>query len=205
MFGLNLSDSEAQALHYFPYNLSFIPFAKYSAEKNIKAKNNHQHERHIVLGDSEDESKFCEVFLNKHTTVPGSITYKSFNKDYGKSNADLIKIGISDAENVKSFLIDNKYILICNGCDYNVYNMMKDEWMLKTSILPRMRIPSNVENIESIKVRFTFDNARGVIINDQFLVMSRRNQLLFFPIWNKYYITHLDAIHVYDVKTAHTT
>ena len=124
-----------QQPNYFPYDLSCVPFAKQSAEKNIQSHNDlplqHERMRNIVIGGfCEGETEFYEVFLNKDTTVPGSITSKSLNKDYGKSNADLAKIGITHAEDIKSFLIDNKYILVYTMSMYNVYNMIKDEWMV---------------------------------------------------------------------------
>ena len=119
------------------------------------------------------------------------------NKDYGKKNADLKNVGLSNAEDVVPFLIDNKYILFHRGSAYKVYNMMKDEWMLTQE---KMTTVSDMNN--QILNRITFwNNSRSVIINDQFLILSIRHNLTIFPIWNEYRITHLSAIHVYGLKT----
>ena len=40
----------SQQPDYFPYDLSFIPFAKQNAERYIETRNNHEHDRNIVVG-----------------------------------------------------------------------------------------------------------------------------------------------------------
>ena len=187
--------SKSPTSDHFLYDLSYAPFLKQSDEKYIQTSNRQPVQNIIVGGCGGDsETEFHEVFLTKDTTEPGYVTYKSLNKDYNKSNADLKKILLNDAEDVNSFLIDEKYILIEYRTEYNVYDLINDKWLLKknNSFANKLKLNQSKE--------FFWYNARSVIINDQFYISSFGDKLYFFTVWNYNRITNLDVIQKYTIR-----
>ena len=166
----------SQTPDHFPYDLYGVPCVKQSDEKYIQQ---HKKEslRNIIIGGfrfNADETEFYELFLTKDTTEPGYITWKSFNKDYNKLNADLRKISFDSGDDVNSFLIDNQYILIEANTTYNVYDITKDEWLLN-------KYGSFHRTLSSYhKAHLHWTNSSSVIINDQFYILSLGNDLYFF-------------------------
>ena len=195
-----MSDSSnSQPPCYFPYDLSNVPFPRQSDEKYIQT-NNKEAIPNIVLGSFDGDTEFCEVLLSKDTIEPGYIKWKSLNKDHNKSNADLKKISFDDAEDVNSFLIDNKYMFIQNKTQYNVYDMIDDEWLLKENDSFYSQVYTSYDAREKESILLWYE-ARSVVINDQFYIISLHNNVYFFPVWNYYRIIDLDVLEKYSLTT----
>ena len=71
--------------------------------------------------------------MDKSKSSNGYISYKSFEKDYNKKNANLKIIGSDNADYIASYLLhDNKYLIVIHSIYYyNVYDLLNDKWLIK--------------------------------------------------------------------------
>ena len=95
------------------------PFIKYSyfcTKKNAKKneKSTKQQQKNIIIGGFDrfcDGDGFYELFLDDNDS--NSINYKSFKNYYNKTFANLKFIGLDNARNTHSYLVqNNKYIVV---------------------------------------------------------------------------------------------
>ena len=115
--------------HDFPRDVRGVPFVKYShfwRKKNNKTneKSIKQQQKYIIIGGCRSNGDgFYQLFLDD--TDSNSINYKSFKNFYHKIFANLKFIGLNNADNTQSYLVqNNKYIVVFGGYDecYNVYD-----------------------------------------------------------------------------------
>ena len=175
----------------FPIHVACVPFTGYSHfPANIDENGNNQkmsqQKKNIIIGGLRGEECFYELSVHDYGN---SIDYKSFKYDYNTQFTSLKHIGLDNAINTHSYLVqNNKYIIVFknNQC-YNVYDIHNDIWLLK--------------NGEKELKHVYHHGARSVLINDEILIISQYNQLQFYFIGN-HHITNPILIDKYTLKTS---
>ena len=105
------------------------------------------------------------------------MTAKSFDKDYGKSNANM-KQCLGEDESFHAFLVrNNKYLMLYDEVGLNVYDMINDKWLLKTC---------------NTKFCFeTWTEERAILITDDIMVVSQDSMLEFYFIGKSQDVDHI--------------
>lgn len=155
----------------------------------------YQDKPNIIVGGGAygmNATKFYQV-VSGGGSLTNRITFKSFETDMMKPNANLTKIGYSKntgAKDTHSFLTkDQKHIIVLSYCNgYNVYDKENDKWL---------------ETTNSINWKFTFSQfARSLLINDEIIVISEGRNLLFFSIAKRYnHFLNPQLIAKYQIQT----
>ena len=162
-------------------NVYYVPFTQYSHfPTNLNDQQSPKQRKNIIVGGyySNDDG-FYEFDVDD---VGTSINHKSFKNDYDKIFANLKCIGLKNAKDTNSYLVqNNKYIVVFGGIDeyYNVYDIENDKWLL-TKGKKTLRHHLN----------------RSVLINDEIIIGSSNEKLYFYFI-GKDHITNPILIHVY--------
>ena len=171
----------------FPIRVHSVPFAQYSHFPTNNDQNNQQspnQRKNIIIGGfGSKDNGFYELIVDDNNT--NSISYKSFENDYKKQNANLKRIGLENAKYTHSYLIENnKYLVVFKwGKHYNVYDIENDKWLLEPG-----------------KKKLTHNSGRSVLINDEIIIVSQQEQL-YFDFIGKNHMTNPLLIQQHKLKT----
>lgn len=164
-----------------PYDLRFAAFAAQC------------HSRFIVCGgDNDNETQFFEIIPSKQ-----NVKVNILENDQKYSNANLNKIGFKNGSNCTVFTTNfDKYLLIIDRyLGYNVYDLTKNKWLLhgddddneneykqkSNANKPKMDIDLNLK-LNNLDINKSL--MRTLLVNDQLLIVSNHNSLVFYNFVN---------------------
>ena len=180
----NVNDHFDQLQTEVPYNIELVPFVKESVvvktpkldgdSKSIKSR-----KKHIIVG-GRCATSFYDVLFSKQTN---EILFKSFEKDYKKTNANLNKIRFKStnyyaAMGTQSHMMSNGNEIIIYHVyrGYNAYDIKNDAWILA----------QNRKIVDMGHVAQSNCNPRSLLINDEILIISDAKQFDLYSIAKRY-------------------
>ena len=174
--------------HDFPLKVYEVPFSQYSqfpANIDKKKQVSPAQQKNIIIGGEANGDGFYELIVDNNTN---SINYKSFANDYNKKFANLKHIGLDDARQTHSYLVQNhKYLVVFEmGRKYNVYDIENDQWMLR--------------QYEKLLRHHISWGSQSALINDEMIIISSKTKLYFHFIGNNHIRDPIFA-HEYTLKT----
>ena len=179
------------------YEVSWVNFCQYSVLAQQKHKRrDHPMTKRIILpgGFGSYENKFYELQYNSTRSKQQQILYTPLEDEYQMWNANLRPIA-QNAGNVHAFLLhNNKYLMAMGSSGSNVYDMTKDEWILKNG-----EIDTTLSDDE-------WDERRALFINDEILITSYDTNVEFYYVGqnNKFQaIAHPQLLKKYQFKNEH--
>ena len=186
-----------------PYKINNIEFSQCSVANRQLQYNNYSKQNIIIGGSAGAEITFLEVQISlkdgNHV-----VEYKSFEKDYKKSNANLLiaqsmlfhDTHDSDCFSISavyfhSFLLnDNKLLMTLNHGGLNVYDIEQDKWLTGTTE-------------KGNKNFYVLDGDRVVLVTDEIFVTSDDKHLYFYFI-DKNNVTHPKLLKKYTINKDNT-
>ena len=173
-----MSTSTVKYKRDFPSDVGHFHFTK-TPIGNINDAGNKQN---IIIGDCYfGSAPFFAITVDNRTKT---ISYNQFRRQ----SSNLEHAGLIDATYTHSYLVrQNKYLVIFKGnyC-YNVYNLEKEKWLLK-------------RNEKKLKCNYFYTESQSLLINDEIIIVSCLNQLLFYSIANNH-ITDPQLLCQYNLK-----